>query len=236
MKLKEWNELPDELRNESVKKYYDILYKKRNILYFKRIFDIAAAVVLFVFLLPILLFISIAIKIDSKGPIIFCQLRVTQYGKIFKIHKFRSMIDSSGRSELQITVKNDTRVTDVGRFLRKYRLDEIPQLLNIILGDMSFVGTRPEVVKYVEKYNDEMKATLLLPAGITSAASIKYKDEERLLANSCDAEETYVFEILPEKMKYNLKSLKEYSFWGDIKTIIATAIAVVKKDKKEVST
>lgn len=233
MKLKKWDDLPEELRNDSVKKYYDKLYRKRHSLYSKRLFDVAAAAVLIIFLFPVMLFISIAIKIDSKGPIIFCQLRVTQYGKIFKIYKFRSMIESTDRSGSQVTVKNDDRITDVGRFLRKYKLDEIPQLLNIILGDMSFVGTRPEVVKYVEKYSDEMRATLLLPAGVTSVASIKYKNEELLLENSINAEETYVFEILPQKMKYNLKSLKEYSFWGDIKTIIATAIAVVKKDKAE---
>lgn len=233
MKLKKWDDLPEELRNDSVKKYYDNLYRKRHSLYSKRLFDVAAAAVLIIFLFPVMLFISIAIKIDSKGPIIFRQLRVTQYGKIFKIYKFRSMIESTDRSGSQVTVKNDDRITDVGRFLRKYKLDEIPQLLNIILGDMSFVGTRPEVVKYVEKYSDEMRATLLLPAGVTSVASIKYKNEELLLENSINAEETYVFEILPEKMKYNLKSLKEYSFWGDIKTIIATAIAVVKKDKAE---
>ncbi len=228
MKLKSWNNLPEDLRNDSVKKYYQLLYKKCHSLYFKRIFDTSAAILLLIFLLPMLLFISIVIKVDSKGPVIFCQPRVTQYGRIFKIYKFRTMIDNAHKMGKQVTVKNDNRITYIGKFLRKYRLDEIPQLLNIVLGDMSFVGTRPESVKFVEKYSDEMKATLLLPAGVTSVASIKYKDEELLLTNSADAEETYVHEILPEKMKYNLKSLEEFSFWGDIKTIIKTVIVVVE--------
>ncbi len=228
MKLRSWNNLPEDLRNGSVKKYYQLLYKKRHSLYFKRIFDTSAAILLLIFLLPMLLFISIVIKVDSKGPVIFCQPRVTQYGRIFKIYKFRTMIDNAHKMGKQVTVKNDNRITYIGKFLRKYRLDEIPQLLNIVLGDMSFVGTRPEAVKFVEKYSDEMKATLLLPAGVTSVASIKYKDEGLLLTNSADAEETYVHEILPEKMKYNLKSLEEFSFWGDIKTIIKTVIVVVE--------
>lgn len=228
MRLKTWQDLPDDIKNDNVKKYYDLLYKRRTSLYAKRIFDIVVAILLFIMLIPVSFVLSIAIKIDSSGPVMFRQVRVTQYGKKFKIFKFRTMIVNAHKIGAQVTVKNDARVTNIGKLLRKYRLDEIPQLVNIILGDMSFVGTRPEVVKYVEKYTDEMKATLLLPAGVTSEASIQYKDEELLLANSDDVEETYVNEILPEKMKYNLRSLEEFSFWGDIKTMIRTVVAVVK--------
>lgn len=228
LRLKRWQDLPDDIKNDSVKKYYDLLYKKRHCLYAKRIFDVAAAILFLIILSPVFLILSIAVKIDSKGPVMFCQVRVTQYGKRFKIYKFRTMIDNADKIGAQVTIKNDARITNMGKVLRKYRLDEIPQLFNIILGDMSFVGTRPEVVKYVEKYNDEMKATLLLPAGVTSEASIQYKDEELLLANSSDVEETYVNEILPEKMKFNLKSLEEFSFRGDIKTMVRTVAAVVK--------
>lgn len=226
--MKKWLDLPDNIKNNSVKKYYNILYKKRFSLYAKRIFDIIAAILSVIVLLPGFLIISIAIKIDSKGPIMFSQVRVTQYGKHFNIYKFRTMVENADKIGPQVTAKNDVRVTEIGRFLRKYRLDEIPQLFNIILGDMSFVGARPEAVKYVDHYNDEMMATLLLPAGVTSEASIEYKDEELLLENSTDMDDTYISELLPEKMKYNLRSIEEYSFFKDIKIIIKTVIAMVK--------
>ena len=158
----------------------------------------------------------------------FRQVRVTQYGKQFRIFKFRTMVNNADKIGTQVTTKNDARVTKVGKFLRKCRLDEIPQLLNIILGDMTFVGTRPEVVKYVDKYTDEMMATLLLPAGVTSEASIQYKDEELLLAHADDADETYINEVLPEKMKYNLRSIETFSFSSDIRTMLRTVAAVLK--------
>jgi lipopolysaccharide/colanic/teichoic acid biosynthesis glycosyltransferase len=227
--MKKWQDLPENIKNDSVKKYYNILYKKRFSLYAKRIFDIIFAIISFIILLPVFIIISFAIKTDSKGPIIFSQVRVTQYGKHFRIFKFRTMVENADKTGEQVTAKNDVRITDIGKFLRKYRLDEIPQLFNIILGDMSFVGARPEVVKYVEQYNAEMMATLILPAGVTSEASIKYKDEELLLENSADIDETYVNKLLPEKMKYNLRSLEEYSFLKDIKIIIKTIITVLKK-------
>ncbi|KRF60815.1 glycosyl transferase [Bacillus sp. Soil768D1] len=228
MKLKKWEELPDKLKNESVKNYYDILYKKKFSLLGKRIFDLVFAILLLIILLPILLIIGIAIKIDSKGPIFFRQVRVTQYDKTFRIFKFRTMVNNADKIGAQITTNNDNRITKIGNFLRKLRLDEIPQLFNIILGDMSFVGTRPEVVKYVEKYTDEMRATLLLPAGVTSEASIQYKDEERLLINANDADEEYVNNVLPEKMRYNLKSIETFNFISDLKTMVKTVIAVLK--------
>lgn len=232
MTLKRWQDLPDDLKNYSVKKYYDLLYKKRHSLYAKRIFDILSAILFFIIILPVFIAISIAIKIDSSGPVMFRQVRVTQYRKRFIIFKFRTMVNNADKIGEQLTTKNDIRITKIGRLLRKYRLDEIPQLINIILGDMSFVGTRPEVVKYVEKYNDEMKATLLVPAGVTSMASIIYKDEELLLENCANMEETYINKILPKKMEHNLRWLEEFSFWGDIEIMIKTLAAVVKKNKK----
>jgi lipopolysaccharide/colanic/teichoic acid biosynthesis glycosyltransferase len=230
VRIRAWEDLPDNMKNESVRKYYKILSKNRSSLVAKRIFDIMAAILTLILLSPVFIIISIAIKVDSGGPVIFRQIRVTQYGKQFKIYKFRTMIKDADKIGSQITVKNDVRVTVVGKLLRKFKLDEIPQLFNIIAGDMSFVGTRPEVVKYVEKYTEEMRATLLLPAGVTSQASIKYKDEEQLLANADDADDIYIKVVLPEKMKFNLKSIKDFSFWGEFKTMFTTVIAVTKRN------
>lgn len=230
MVLKKWDDLPSNMKNASVKEYYDILYEKRFSLFAKRAFDIVVAILTFVVLSPIFIILSIAIKIDSKGPIMFRQVRITQYGKQFKIFKFRTMVNNAEKIGAQVTTKNDSRVTKVGRFIRKCRLDEIPQLFNIISGDMSFVGTRPEVIKYVERYTDEMMATLLLPAGVTSEASIHYKDEERILTVAEDADRTYVEAVLPEKMKYNLKNIEKFSFLGEIVTMVRTVGAVVKKE------
>lgn len=231
MVLKKWNDLPENMKNNSVRPYYELLYKKRLSLVTKRIFDLVVSIITFIVLSPIFIILSLAIKIDSKGPVMFRQIRVTQYGKKFRIFKFRTMVNNADKIGTQITTKNDSRVTRVGKFLRKLRLDEIPQLFNIILGDMSFVGTRPEVVKYVEKYTDEMMATLLLPAGVTSEASIKYKYEELLLSIADDADETYIYEVLPEKMKYNLRSIEKFDFFSDIKTMVRTVVAVAKNDE-----
>lgn len=230
MVLRKWDDLPDNMKNDKVRKYYDLLDKKRFGLCVKRVFDILVAILLLIILSPLFIIISITIKIDSKGPVIFRQVRVTQYGRLFKIYKFRTMVNNADKLGTQVTTKNDDRITKVGKILRKFRIDEIPQLFNIILGDMSFVGTRPEVVKYVEKYTDEMMATLLLPAGVTSKASIHYKDEEKFLENSENADKTYIYDVLPEKMKYNLESMKGFSFYSEIKTMIETVLAVVKKN------
>lgn len=229
--IKEWDDLPVSMKNDYVLKYYEILRKKRIYFSLKKIFDIALALIILVILLPIFIIISVLIKIDSKGPIIFRQVRVTQYGKKFDIFKFRTMVDNAEKIGAQITTQNDSRVTRIGKVLRKVRLDEIPQLFNIIKGDMSFVGTRPEVVKYVEKYTDEMMVTLLLPAGITSEASIQYKDEERLLSMADDVDEIYMKRVLPDKMNYNLRSIEEFSFFRDIRTMFKTVMVVFKKDK-----
>nr|WP_263623429.1 sugar transferase [Bacillus infantis] len=222
------------MKNDKVKYYYEILYNKRFALVSKRLFDLVVAILTLIILSPVFIIISIAIKIDSPGPIMFRQTRVTKYGKKFKIYKFRTMINNADKIGSQVTTKNDNRVTKVGRFLRRLRLDEIPQLLNIISGDMSFVGTRPEVVKYVEMYSNEMMATLLLPAGVTSTASINFKDEEQLIANTKDVDETYIKVVLPKKMGYNLLSIKEFSFFNDIQLMIKTVFVILFKREKVV--
>ena len=231
--LKDWNDLPDSLKNDYVYKYYKVLEKKKTHLILKRIFDIVLAIILLIILAPVFIIISVLIIIDSNGPVIYTQTRVTQYGKKFKIYKFRTMVKNADKIGAHVTINNDPRIARIGKFLRRLRLDEIPQLFNIILGDMTFVGTRPETVRYVEKYTEEMMATLLLPAGVTSEASIYYKDEELLLSNAENVEDTYVNEILPEKMKYNLKSLEEFSLLRDIKIMLKTVLAVIKRDNSK---
>ena len=226
--MRKWNDLPKEMQVEQVKKYYEILQCHKGSLLAKRIFDIIVASLLVVILSPILLFLSILIKIDSPGPVMFRQVRVTTYGKPFRIFKFRTMVNNADKIGTPVTTKGDSRVTRMGKMLRGCRLDELPQLFNVLKGEMSFVGTRPEVEKYVAHYTDEMKATLLMPAGITSRASIEYKDEERLLESAENADEVYIHQVLPEKMKYNLRAIEKFSFWDDIKTMFATVIAVIK--------
>ena len=226
--MRKWNDLPKEMQVEQVKKYYEILQCHKGSLLAKRIFDIIVASLLVVILSPILLFLSILIKIDSPGPVMFRQVRVTTYGKPFRIFKFRTMVNNADKIGTQVTTKGDSRVTRMGKMLRGCRLDELPQLFNVLKGEMSFVGTRPEVEKYVAHYTDEMKATLLMPAGITSRASIEYKDEERLLESAENADEVYIHQVLAEKMKYNLRAIEKFSFWDDIKTMFATVIAVIK--------
>lgn len=226
--MRKWNDLPKEMQVEQVKKYYEILQCHKGSLLAKRIFDIIVASLLVVILSPILLLLSILIKIDSPGPVMFRQVRMTTYGKPFRIFKFRTMVNNADKIGTQVTTKGDSRVTRMGKMLRGCRLDELPQLFNVLKGEMSFVGTRPEVEKYVAHYTDEMKATLLMPAGITSRASIEYKDEERLLESAENADEVYIHQVLPEKMKYNLRAIEKFSFWDDIKTMFATVIAVIK--------
>lgn len=228
MILKRWEELPKELQTEEVRPYYEVLKKKRLSLILKRIFDIAASLVMLIILLPVFILLGIAIKVDSSGPIFFRQERITQYGRKFKIFKFRTMVNNAEKLGTQVTVGNDSRITKVGSFIRNCRLDEISQLLNILTGDMTFVGTRPEVKKYVDHYTNEMMATLLLPAGVTSLASIYYKDEAELLEKSDNPDKTYIEEILLEKMKYNLQSIEKFNFLEDIKIMFMTVLAVIK--------
>ncbi|EHL65510.1 sugar transferase [Synergistes sp. 3_1_syn1] len=227
--LRKWEELPDYMRTEAVRPYYDLLRKRKGALLLKRAFDIVTASLMLAVLSPLLIVISFAIICDSKGGVFFRQERVTQYGRKFKIFKFRTMVADAEKLGTQITVKDDKRVTGIGKTLRKYRLDEIPQLINIIAGDMSFVGTRPEVEKYVNRYSSEMYATLLLPAGVTSEASIMYKDEEKLLAVKESVDDVYVSKVLPGKMEYNLGSLRDFSFSKEILTMTRTLFAVVKE-------
>ncbi len=211
-----------------VKEYYEILEKKKASLILKRIFDIFVSGVMIIILAPVMLVLALLIKLDSKGPVMFRQRRVTTYNKVFRIFKFRTMVQNAESKGTQVTTNNDPRVTKIGRVIRGCRLDELPQLFNVFLGDMTFVGTRPEVEKYVAAYTNEMQATLLLPAGITSKASIEYKDEEKLLEAAENTDEVYINEVLPEKMKYNLEAIKNFSFIGDIKTMFKTVFAVLK--------
>lgn len=226
--LSNWEQLPDALKNDSVKKYYDILKKKQIQLIIKRILDIIFSFLLIVICLPFLLIVSILVVVDSGLPIFYLQSRITTNYKKFKILKFRTMVNNADKLGALVTTDNDSRITKVGKFLRNYRIDELPQLFNILFGSMSFVGTRPEVLKYVEKYSDKMLATLLLPAGVTSIASIEYKDEAELLSSTNNADETYINEILPQKMKYNLEYLENFSLKNDFVIIIKTIIAVTK--------
>ncbi len=218
------------MQTEAVKPYYEILQKKQISLIFKRSFDIVVSLIMLLILSPVFLVLAIAIKLDTEGPVFYRQVRVTQYGKEFRIFKFRTMVNNADKIGSQVTVGGDSRITRVGKVIRECRLDEIGQLLNILGGSMTFVGTRPEVPKYVEKYTPEMWATLLLPAGVTSEASIRYKDEAALLDAAEDIDATYIQDVLPGKMKYNLRSIQEYSFFKDIETMFQTVFVVVDKD------
>lgn len=224
--LCKWEELPDNLRTESVRPYYDALDKRRTSLLCKWIFDRVMSFFMLLCLAPVFVLIAVAIKLDSPGPVFFRQVRVTQYGKTFKIFKFRSMVNGADKRGAAVTTKGDARVTKVGQVIRKYKLDELCQLIDIFRGTMSYVGTRPEVPKYVDRYTPEMMATLLLPAGVTSEASIAYKDEERILENAANIDDVYANKVLPEKMKYNLKAIKYFSFWSEIATMFRTVFAV----------
>ncbi len=230
MMMKKWEQLPEEMRTDAVRPYYDILAKKSGSLLLKRVFDVVVSAIMLVLLSPVFLVLAIAIKVDSPGPVFYRQVRVTQYGKKFRIFKFRSMVSNADKIGTQVTVGNDSRITRVGKLIRKCRLDEICQLIDIFRGTMTFVGTRPEVPKYVAAYTPEMMATLLLPAGVTSEASILYKDEDQLLNAAEDVDATYIKEVLPGKMRYNLQSILNYSFWGDIHTMLRTVTAVLGKD------
>lgn len=227
--MKSFEKLPEQFQCEEVKAYYDILCKKTASLVFKRIVDIVAAFILLIILILPIVVISIIIKCTSKGKVFFRQERVTTYGKIFKIYKFRTMIENADELGTLVTTDSDNRVTKIGKILRKYRLDEIPQIFNVLSGDMSIVGTRPEVKKYVDMYKPEYFATLLMPAGITSLASIMFKDEEKLLSAEDDVDTVYVEKILPVKMEYNLSYTQNFGFRSDIKLMLKTIKTVFGK-------
>lgn len=228
MLLKKWDDLPECMKNNEVKKYYDILSKKKGQLIFKRLFDICLSLILIIILSPVILIVSIWIKLDSKGPVFYRQERITQYGKVFRIFKFRTMVVDADKIGSLVTTSNDSRITKVGNKIRKCRLDEIPQLFNILTGDMSFVGTRPEVKKYVDQYTDEMYATLLLPAGVTSLASIEFKDEDEIISKykNRSIDDVYVNEVLPLKMKYNLEAMTSFYFVKELGVMINTVVKV----------
>jgi len=195
----------------------------------KRFFDFVASGLGLVLLAPFLVIVGIAIKVDSPGPIFFRQVRVGQFGKLFRIHKFRTMLTDAERKGLQITVGADARVTRVGGFLRKYKIDELAQLIDVFLGDMSLVGPRPEVPQYVECYPDGVREVVLsVKPGITDWASIKYKDENEILGGAADPNRVYIDEVLPVKIEYYLEYVKTRSFFGDVRIIFATLGALVR--------
>lgn len=216
------------MKCDEVREYYDILYRKKFSIFVKRLFDYFIGLILAIILAIPMIIIAIIIKIDSPGPVFYRQERVTRYGKHFKIHKFRTMVDNADKIGEAVTVDNDNRITNVGKKIRDYRLDELPQVIDVLLGNMSFVGTRPEAVKYVKKYKPEYYATLLLPAGITSDASIEYKDEAKLLNDVQNVDKVYMEEVLVQKMKYNLNSIVKFTFINDLKIMVDTIVAVMR--------
>ena len=225
MFLRSFEKLPPELQNDSVRKYYDILAKKRASIFFKRLTDILLALIMLIILILPMAIIALVVKTTSKGPVFYRQERVTTYNRRFMILKFRTMTVGADKAGALVTSANDARVTKVGAKLRKFRLDELPQIFHVLSGKMSFVGTRPEVVRFVERYEPEMMATLLMPAGITSLASIRYKDEDEIIGSISDpndVDRVYIEQILPEKMKYNLEYLSDFSFFGDVKLMFST--------------
>lgn len=228
--LKKWDDLPEFMRIPEVKPYYDSLKKKGLSIIIKRIFDFCVALVLAIILAIPMIIIAIWIRTDSEGPVFYRQERVTTYGRHFRIHKFRTMVDNAEDLGTSVTIRDDSRVTKAGKKLRNLRLDELPQVFDVLAGNMSFVGTRPEVVKYVERYRPEYFATLLLPAGITSEASIRYKDEYELLSEADDIDRVYLEDILPDKMVWNLEAVRDFGFLREIRTMFRTVLAVLGKE------
>lgn len=230
MALKKWDSLPERMRTPEVKPYYDSLSRRRAGLALKRIFDLVMSVLLIIILSPAMLVIAVAVALDSPSGVFYRQRRVTTYGKEFRIFKFRTMRSDADRIGPAVTSGEDARITRVGKVLRGCRLDELPQLFNVFCGDMSFVGTRPEVAKFVDRYTPEMYATLLMPAGITSEASIRFKDEAQMFDGSGDPEADYVNILLPKKMVYNLASVMNFSPAAELRTMVRTVLAVAGKD------
>lgn len=228
--LRKWEELPVFMQCDEVRPYWESLNQKRGQLFIKRIFDIIAALLLLIIVAIPMIILAIWIKADSKGPVFYRQERVTTYGRHFRIHKFRTMVSNAEQIGTAVTVGNDSRITKVGSKLRGCRLDELPQLLDVLAGTMSFVGTRPEAVKYVERYKPEYNSTLLMPAGITSECSIRYKDEDKLLDAAENVDTVYMEKVLPDKMKWNLQSIKQFSNREDLKTMFRTVFAILGKN------
>ncbi|MCF6465102.1 hypothetical protein C3E90_04260 [Clostridium sp. Cult2] len=206
----------------------EILEKRKIQLVFKRMFDILVSFIGLLILLPAFIVIAIVIKLGSKGTVFFRQIRVGKDGKEFMIFKFRTMIIDAEKKGMQLTVDGDNRITKSGHFLRKSKVDELPQLINVLIGDMSFVGPRPEVPKYVAMYDENQRCILKIRPGITDIASIEYKDEDLILAQSKNPEETYINEIMPKKIKLNVKYIENMSIAYDIRLIIETIFKVIK--------
>lgn len=195
----------------------------------KRLFDVVVCILAVVVLLPLELVIAVWVGCDSEGGILYRQVRVGKGNKDFNLLKFRTMQQKADKNGLLITVGEDARITRSGHFLRKYKLDEIPQLLNIIKGDMSVVGPRPEVRRYVDLYNERQKMVLSVKPGLTDYASIKYISESELLEKSDNPERTYVEEIMPAKLELNLKYIENQSFAEDIRIIFKTLSTIISK-------
>ncbi len=222
--MRAFDTLPEFLKTEAVRPYFDMIKRRAAARFFKRVFDITVAAFLTLLLLPLMFFIAVIIKCETSGPSIYKSRRMTRFGRPFDMYKFRTM--KWGGKGSALTLPDDGRVTRIGKFLRPIRLDELPQLFNLLKGDMSFVGPRPEDEKFVEAYTGEMPATLLMPAGITSAASIKFRNEDKLLKKymreGYDPDEAYIKFILPEKTKLNLEYIKNFGFFSDIAICIKT--------------
>lgn len=226
------HQMPQFMKNHYTLEAVKVLEKKKATLVFKRLFDICLSLILLVILSPVFLVLAICIKLEDGGPIFYRQQRITTYGRVFRIFKFRTMILNADKMGPLVTQDNDSRITKIGKKIRDFRLDEIAQLINVLTGDMTFVGTRPEVQKYVDAYSEEMMVTLLLPAGITSRSSIEFRNEadkiSKWMEQGLTADEAYIQKILPEKMRYNIDYISELSITQDIKVMLQTVFAVLR--------
>lgn len=226
------HQMPQFMKNHYTLEAVKVLEKKKATLVFKRLFDICLSLILLVILSPVFLVLAICIKLEDGGPIFYRQQRITTYGRVFRIFKFRTMILNADKMGPLVTQDNDSRITKIGKKIRDFRLDEIAQLINVLIGDMTFVGTRPEVQKYVVAYSEEMMVTLLLPAGITSRSSIEFRNEadkiSKWMEQGLTADEAYIQKILPEKMRYNIDYISELSITQDIKVMLQTVFAVLR--------
>jgi lipopolysaccharide/colanic/teichoic acid biosynthesis glycosyltransferase len=225
--MKKWEDLPSCMQTPEVRPYYNIVKKKWISRFFKRCFDIFVSLIFLIILSPLFVVLSILVACSSKGPIFFTQDRITIYCKHFKILKFRTMVVDAEKKGLQITGNNDPRITKIGKFLRKTRLDEIPQLFNVLLGQMAFVGPRPEVPHYVNQYRPEWYATLLVKAGVTCEASIKFKDEDQILKGSQNPDFDYVSKVLPSKLAFDRVYIKRFNLFYDMDLMWKTFFSLV---------
>lgn len=221
-----------ENENAGVVDFDALMKKKKAALFFKRCFDVTASFFGILFLLIPFAAVAVAVKCSSRGPVFFRQVRVGKNGREFRIYKFRTMVADAEKKGMQITVGGDSRVTGIGRVLRKTKVDELPQLFNVFAGQMSFVGPRPEVPHYVDMYSDYQKNVLRIKPGITELASIVYRDENDVLAKSEDPERTYIEEIMPEKIKLNMQYMQKMNVFYDIYLIFRTFAAVLKRGEK----